>query len=208
MTPDAIDIKILGALMDDARASYRQIARRTSLTTPTVSARMARMMKAGLIKKFVPILSAESVNNGVMALVTLKADSASAQKVAGELAKLGEVESVYMTTGQGITLKVTLESVQGLQPFLASNILKRRNVEITSSQIIIDTVKEDPHSTLPTRTPVMNLKCDDCGGDVTSNRPYTIAAGPSHYYFCCKTCKKAYLERNGNRLARIPASST
>src|ERR1017187_3911455 len=179
MKPDAIDTKILEALMADGRASFREIAKRTSLTTPTVSARLARMTKAGLIKKFVPILSADSVNRGVMALVTLKTNSASAQKIADELAELREVEAVYMTTGQSITLKVTLETAQGVQSFLAKNLLKRRGIDVTSSQIITSTVKEEPIPLLPGSL-VMNLRCDYCGGEVTSTRPYTVAMGSSH----------------------------
>jgi DNA-binding Lrp family transcriptional regulator len=204
--PDAIDTKILDVLMADGRASFRQIARRTSLTTPTVSARYARMMKAGLIKKFVPVLSADSVNRGVMALVTLNVSSASAQRIADELAELREVEAVYMTTGQSLTLKVALDSAQGLQFFLAKNLHKRRGVDVTSSQIITSTVKEEPGSLLPGGL-MMNLKCDYCGGEVTSSRPYTLAAGPSHYYFCCKTCRKDYLAEHGKRLANISRRS-
>ena len=202
MKPDAIDTKILEALMADGRASFREIAKRTSLTTPTVSARLARMTKAGLIKKFVPILSADSVNRGVMALVTLKTNSASAQKIADELAELREVEAVYMTTGQSITLKVTLETAQGVQSFLAKNLLKRRGIDVTSSQIITSTVKEEPIPLLPGSL-VMNLRCDYCGGEVTSTRPYTVAMGSSHYYFCCKTCRKDYIAEHGKRLAKI-----
>ncbi len=202
MKPDAIDTKILEVLMDDGRASFRQIARRTSLTTPTVSSRLARMTKAGLIRKFVPVLSADSGNRGVMALVTLETSSASAQKIADDLAELREVEAVYITTGQSITLKVTLDTVQGLQPFLAKNLLKRRGVDVTSSQIVISIAKEEPASLLPSGL-TMNLKCDYCGGDVASSRPYTLAAGPSHYYFCCKTCRKDYLAEHGKRLAKI-----
>jgi DNA-binding Lrp family transcriptional regulator len=200
--PDATDTKILRALMDDGRASFRQIAQRTSLTTPTVSSRIARMTKAGLIKKFIPIISGDSVNRGVTALVTLKAGSASIQEIADGLAIIREVGAVYMTTGQSITLKVTLDGVQSLQSFLTENVLKRRGIEVTSSQIVTSTVKEEPPSLLPT-TLVMNLKCDYCGGDVTSSRPYTLAAGPSHYYFCCKTCRKDYLEEHGKRLAKM-----
>jgi Lrp/AsnC family leucine-responsive transcriptional regulator len=113
LKPDATDLRILEALMEDGRASLRQIARRTSLTTPTVSARIARMTRAGLIKKFVPVLSVDSVNPRVLSLVTLKVSSAVAEEVARELALLREVEDVYMTTGQGITLKVALDSPQG-----------------------------------------------------------------------------------------------
>lgn len=149
MIPDAVDTKILEVLMSDGRASFRQIAQRTSLTTPTVSSRLARMTKAGLIKKFVPILSADSVNRGVMALVTLRVSLASAQKIADGLAELREVEAVYMTTGQSITLKVTLDSAQEVQSFLAKNLLNRKGVEVTSSQIITSTVKEEPASLLP-----------------------------------------------------------
>jgi DNA-binding Lrp family transcriptional regulator len=200
--PDAIDTRILEALIDDARASFSQIAQRTSLTTPTVSARFARMKKAGLIKKFMPILSADSVGRGVLALVTLEVDSSSAEKIAKELARLREVESVYLTTGQGITLKVSLDSTRRLQSFVTENLSKRRGVDVTSSQIIISTVKEEPPSLIPSML-VMDLKCDFCGGDVTSDRPYTVGAGSSRYYFCCKTCRKAYLDQHGPRLAKM-----
>ncbi len=202
MKADGIDAKILEALMEDGRASMRQIARRTSLTTPTVSARMARMTKAGLIKKFVPILAANSFNRGVLALVTLGIDSTSAEKVANDLARLREVENVYMTTGQSMTLKVALDGVQELQLFLKRNVLGKPNVKVTSSQIITSIVKEEPASPMP-GTLTMNLRCDYCHGEVTSRRPYTVAAGSSHYYFCCKTCRKAYLDKYGPRLAKI-----
>jgi len=205
LKPDVIDSKILEALMEDGRASLRQIARRTSLTTPTVSARMARMTRAGLIKKFVPVLAADSVNRGVSALVTLGVDSTSADRVAKDLAKLKEVQNVYMTTGQSLTLKVTLDDVLELQPFLKRNVLGRPGVKVTSSQIITSTVKEEPASLVPS-TLTMNLECDYCHGEVSSSRPYTIAVGSSHYYFCCKTCKREYLKRYGARLAKLRRS--
>jgi len=204
MKPDAIDTKILEALMADGRASFREIAKRTSLTTPTVSARLARMTRAGLIKKFIPVLSADSVDRGVLAILTLKVESASAEKVAKTLAKLREVEDVYMTTGQNITLKVALNDVDGLESFLKRNLLGRPGVSVTSSQIITSVVKDEPPSLLPGLL-TMKLNCDYCHEEVTRKRPYTIAAGSFHYYFCCKTCRKAYLDKYGSRLAKIGA---
>ena len=188
--------------MEDGRASLRQIAKRTSLTTPTVSSRMARMTKAGLIRKFVPILSADSVNRRVLALVTLEVESTSAEKVANDLAKLKEVEDVYMTTGQNVTLKVALDDVQDVQSFLKRNVLGSPDAKVTSSQIITSVVKEEPAPFLPSLL-TMNLKCDYCHEEVTRRRPYTMASGSSHYYFCCRTCKKEYLDKYGSRLATI-----
>jgi Lrp/AsnC family transcriptional regulator, leucine-responsive regulatory protein len=207
LKPDTIDVKIIEALMEDGRASFRQIARRTSLTTPTVSARMARMTRAGLIKKFVPVLSVDSVNPRVLALVTLKVSSTVAEEVASDLARLREVEDVYMTTGQGITLKVALNSPQGLQSFLNLSVLVKPGVDVTSSQIITTVVKEEPAALLPS-TMNMNLRCDYCSEEVTRTRPYTVSVGSSHYYFCCKTCRKAYLDKYGSRLAKLDSAET
>lgn len=195
MRPDEIDVKIIEALMQDGRASLSQIARRTWLTTPTVSARMARMTKAGLIKRFVPVLSSDAVNRGVIAILTLKVGAASTEKASKDLAKLQNVESVYTTTGQAITLKVALDAVQDLQSFVEKNVSGRPGLEVVSSQIVTSVVKEEPPHLIPSAL-TMDLRCDFCKGEVNSSRPYTFASGPSHYYFCCRTCKKDYLEKH------------
>jgi Lrp/AsnC family leucine-responsive transcriptional regulator len=202
---DEIDVRILGALMEDGRASFRQIAKRTSLTTPTVSARMTRMTEAGTIKKFVPILSPGSVDRGIAAMISLKVKSSSTERLANDLAKLQEVESVYITTGQGMTVKVALDDVADLQAFLNRSLLARRGVSVVSSQIITSVVKEEPASAIPTSLTI-DLRCDYCHEEVSRARPYTIAAGSSRYYFCCKTCRNAYLDKFGSRLAKTRRS--
>jgi DNA-binding Lrp family transcriptional regulator len=196
-------MRILASLMEDGRASFRQIAKRTSLTTPTVSARVARMVRAGLIKKFIPILSPDSLSSGVTALVTLKVGADSLEKVARQLARLPAVEDVYATTRQDLSLKVGLEKAQDLEPFLNQRFLKRPGINVTSSQIITLFGKEKPAPLALSPAIVMNLRCDYCHGEVMSNRPYTMAVGSSHYYFCCKTCKKGYLDKYGKRLAKL-----
>ena len=188
--------------MEDGRASVSEVARRTSLTTPPDSARVARMTKAGLIKKFVPVLSGDSIGSRVLALVILRVGAAAEERVARDLAKLREVEEVYMTAGQGVALKVALDDVRELQPFLKNNILGRRGTEVDISVIVTSVVKEEPPSRLP-RTLDMKLKCDYCHGEVTSNRPYTVMAGPARYYFCCKTCRHSYLDKYGSRQSKL-----
>jgi DNA-binding Lrp family transcriptional regulator len=202
MKPDAVDTKILEALMEDGRASLRQIAQRTSLTTPTVSARFARMKKAGLIMKFVPILSAGSIDRGVLALVTLRVDPGSAGTFLKRLSGLPEVEQLYTTTGQNVALKLALEDVRNLEPFLKERVLGRPGVTLTSSEIVTGVLKEEQSSRVPSAM-TMNLRCDYCDGQVTNARPYTMVVDSSHYYFCCKTCKGQYLEKHGDRLAKL-----
>ena len=203
--PDATDMKILQALMKDGRASFTEVARRTSLTTPTVSARVARMTKSGLIKKFVPVLAEDSVDRRVLALVVLKVPAPMEEKLARELAKLEEVDEVYITSGRGLAFKVALDDVRGLQPFLKRRVLVRPGVEVTADMIVTMVVKEEPPTRLPP-TLDMKLKCDYCHGEVAGSRPYTLVAGPAHYYFCCKTCRRSYLEEHGPGLAKVRAA--
>jgi DNA-binding Lrp family transcriptional regulator len=200
LNPDEIDARILEALMDDGRASFREIASRTSLTTPTVSARMARMLKSGMIRRFAPILSPDAVSRGIAAVISLKVTSSSLEKLARDLSEFPEVESLYVTTGQGLTMKVALDDVAGLQSFLSRRALARAGVNIVSSQIITRVVKDEP-APISAAALRMDLKCDYCHEDVARSRPYTVVVGPSHYYFCCKTCRAAYLEKYGSRLA-------
>jgi len=48
---DDVDARILGVLVEDGRRSFREVARRVGVTTPTVQARVKRMMDEGLIQK-------------------------------------------------------------------------------------------------------------------------------------------------------------
>jgi Lrp/AsnC family leucine-responsive transcriptional regulator len=199
---DTIDNKILTVLMEDGRASFREIARRTSLTTPTVSSRVTRMLKAGLIQKFVPVLAQDSVQKGVIAFAVLKVDS-DPEKVAGRLAEMSEVEGVYLTTGQNeITLKIAVGTVQSLHSFLRENAKEMNGVSLVSTQIITRVVKNSLPSLFPGPLTI-DLRCDYCRGEVASLRPYNLMAGSSRYYFCCKTCRAAYLGKYGARLAKI-----
>lgn len=202
MKPDAVDMKILGALMEDGRASFREVARKTSLTTPTVSARMARMSRAGLIRRFVPVLSSDSIDRGVLVLVVLKVGPYSQDGFAREISRLREVVEVYLTADQGVALKVALDDVRDLQPFLRRLTAGKPRAAVTLSQIVTSVVKEEPPTRLP-KVMELKLKCDYCHGDVTTGRPYSLVAGASRYYFCCKTCRRGYLDKYGPRLAKL-----
>lgn len=52
---DDKDLAIIKVLMKDGRKSFRQIARETGLTTPTVKARFDRLVNIGFLKSVSPI---------------------------------------------------------------------------------------------------------------------------------------------------------
>ena len=53
---DNYDVSILNSLLKDGRKSFREVARETGITTPTVKARFTRLVNVGFIKSVSPIL--------------------------------------------------------------------------------------------------------------------------------------------------------
>jgi DNA-binding Lrp family transcriptional regulator/YHS domain-containing protein len=205
---DPIDLMILKELNQDGRASLREVARRASLSTPTVSSRFERMKHSGLIQKFAPVLDLEaSENSGVIAFVNLKAPSFQLDKIATALSHRPEVFGVFMTTGSyNLIVKLSLPNAHSLQRFLTGSELKKLDVEVEGSQIVTKTVKDD--HPLPFASQFeMKLKCDLCKGEITSSHPYSIKVASIRYYFCCKTCRRTYLDRHASRIRALNKST-
>ncbi|HZW57499.1 MAG TPA: winged helix-turn-helix transcriptional regulator [Nitrososphaerales archaeon] len=204
MKLDPIDLIILRELSQDGRASLRQIAVKSSLSTPTVSSRFERMKRAGLIQKFVPVLNLDaSDNSGLVALATLTAPSSDLSVVARDLARMPEVCGVFLTTGaNNLMIKLSVPSAQALQRFLTGPRLRKLNIEVASSQIVTETIK-DEHPLPFAGEFQMKLSCDLCKGDITTSRPYSIKVASTRYYFCCKTCRSTYLEKHKARIQAV-----
>jgi len=52
MELDTTDVKILRALQEDARLSFRELARRIGVSVPTISARVSNLLQLGIITGF------------------------------------------------------------------------------------------------------------------------------------------------------------
>lgn len=201
MKLDSIDIKIVDALLKDGRASLREIAHETSLTTPTVSNHLSRLTRAGLIVKFVPLLNFDAMDQGIISMVTLKVPPSEVGKLAKRFGELQEVAGVYVTAEEHkIVLKVHTENMHELESFLAR--IANRGCEVVNSQIISSVVKDEQPVKLRSGIS-LEMHCDFCKGPISGNRPYTIKVGPASYYFCCRICRRSYLEKHGSRMEAI-----
>jgi Lrp/AsnC family transcriptional regulator for asnA, asnC and gidA len=208
MKLNGIDIAVLNALLQDGRASLRDIARKTSLTTPTVSYHYSRMVKSGLIKKFTPILDQGMVGKGINAFVMLRTKAGDTSNVSKKLLSIGQVSALFVTSGENnILLRVNCADMRELQELLNVTLPKLVEGEVVSSQLIVDTVKDEQPVTLSSDIAV-SLKCDLCKGEIASERPYNIRVGSTYHYFCCRTCRKSYIEKYGKRMKRINAQRT
>jgi Lrp/AsnC family leucine-responsive transcriptional regulator len=60
---DDYDVSILRSLLKDGRKSFREISRETGITTPTVKARLTRLVNVGFIKSVSPIFDFSLIEN-------------------------------------------------------------------------------------------------------------------------------------------------
>ena len=196
---DKTDIRILNALMEDGRRSYRELARQTSVSPPTIENRVEKLLKVGLIRKIVPIIDIDKLDSGSSALISIKADLSKMTKVIEQLSEMEEVTGVFATTGEGnLLLRVFISDPKGLHEFITRRLGVEPSLQILSSQIITKTLKDEQ---LIRIAPGSNLRvdCEFCGGAVRGE-PFTMKVGRIDRFFCCKVCKNSYATKYGERL--------
>ncbi|GAA0321335.1 Lrp/AsnC family transcriptional regulator [Actinoallomurus spadix] len=97
---DAVDWALLGALQEDARLSYNELARRVHLSAPTVAQRVRRLEDAGVITGYHARVDPAAAGFPVVAQVRMKCYGARCITVHPELLDdLPEVLQVSRLTG-------------------------------------------------------------------------------------------------------------
>ncbi|MEM3522494.1 MAG: AsnC family transcriptional regulator [Candidatus Bathyarchaeia archaeon] len=195
---DQIDVKILKALLEDGRRSYREIAKIIGISAPTVEARLKRIMQSGLILRIAPIFDVSKLNGSINVLISIKADVSKLNYIASEIANLPEVKSVFLTTGENNLLVRIVESSYDKIESLSSKIALIEGVSIISTQIVTKTVKDEQGIIIEPELGV-KLSCDYCKKEIVGD-PLILKVQDSERFFCCKTCLSAYKEKYGSRM--------
>ena len=140
---DEVDLKILRLLLEDARKSYREIAKELGLSVATVHNRVKKMQAEGVIKGFAPIIDHSKLGFDLTALILLQAEGSHLIEVEEEVAKLEETCAVYDVTGEfDIAVVARFKSREALNRFIKS-LLKIPFVKRTSTSMVLNVVKED-----------------------------------------------------------------
>lgn len=199
---DEVDVAILRALLEDGRMPLNQIAKLANVSTPTVEARLRKMMDMGLIKRIAPLLDTSKIRESVTALISLKINVSNLEETVKQLSQMSEVKGAYLTLGDSnVTLMVTSDSVSSLQDFIASKLASIGNLTVVSSNIVSKVVKEDQTVDLKPGLGVV-MKCDTCGREIT-DEPATWTVGGHDRFFCCKVCLSTYKDKYGSKMKNI-----
>ena len=198
---DDVDARILGILVEDGRRSFREVARRAGITTPTVQTRIKRMMDEGLILGVSPIFNPSKFQLGLVFQLYLRVNPAEIEEIARNLEKRLEVRGIYLTTGENnLTIRINVDSLEELQQF-TETLDREFGVEQNSSQMIVRIFKDD-QAVIVRPGMGVHRKCETCNGPIPT-KPFTLKVAGKERFFCCPMCLAKFREKYDPKLSRF-----
>jgi DNA-binding Lrp family transcriptional regulator len=143
MTLNETDRKILKSLLEDARFSSRQIAKKIGVSVGTVLSRIKKMEEKGLIKGYSAILDQEKLGYQLTVLTEITVSKGKLVEMEKEIAKNPNVCGVYDITGLTDAMIIAKfknrEELGGFTKYL----LSLPYLERTNTHVVLTTVKEN-----------------------------------------------------------------
>ncbi|MBQ8702238.1 MAG: Lrp/AsnC family transcriptional regulator [Prevotella sp.] len=144
---DEIDVQILKTLQKNAKLTTKELADAVHLTPTPVFERQKRLERKGYIKKYVAVLDADKLNQGMMVFCNVKLKQIN-QEIAKDFAfrilRIPEVTECYNTSGAyDYLLKVRAADMKQYQEFVLNKLGKIDNVASIESTFVMDEIKQD-----------------------------------------------------------------
>jgi DNA-binding Lrp family transcriptional regulator len=140
---DDVDKKILRRLQEDARISFKEIAKEVGTSEATVFVRVKKLQKNGVIKGFRAILNPPSVGKHVTAFALVKAEPKSYPRMLAQLMNLEDICEIHDVTGAYYSiLKMRTTNSEQLAEIL-DRIGEIEGVAGTETVIVLRTIKEE-----------------------------------------------------------------
>ena len=113
---DAIDARILRALVDDARISIAELARTVGFSSPSVSERVKRLEEAGVIEGYTVMIDPRALGLPLAAWLRIRPIPGELDRVAEILRGLPEIVECDRITGDDCFIaRAHVQSVEALE---------------------------------------------------------------------------------------------
>jgi DNA-binding Lrp family transcriptional regulator len=200
---DRTDVEILRALQENARLSFRAIARRIGVSVPTVSARVANLVQLGIITGFHAAVDPERLKQ-VRVVVIARSSPAKADAVGTALANLPEVRWTVRSGGSHIVAEAVLRRADAVRLFL-QKVKGIAGVLSTEVHVASKALKDAPRAVIADGVSA-TLDCFECGQAI-EGVPVRIRLDGRVHYLCCTSCERLYRERYEKIRSRAGAPS-
>ncbi len=140
---DDLDRKIIRVLNEDARKSYREMAKQLGISVTAVINRMKKFEDTGVIKGYFPVVDREYFGIKLTALIALRLRQGNLLEIQKKIAKDDRIAGVYDITGEWDSLIIGyFKDRIDLNDFIKSLLLKN-SVDRSITHIVLNIVKEE-----------------------------------------------------------------
>ncbi len=140
---DDLDLKIIASMNENARKSFRQMAKELGVSMSTVANRVRRMEDDGVIKGYAPVLDPQKFGFDLLAVIGMRISRGKMISVQDNISKNSNVVNVYDITGDWDSMIVArFHNRRELNKFIKW-ISSMEFVERTYTQIVLNIVKEE-----------------------------------------------------------------
>lgn len=137
-----VDKRILNALQNEGKGSYREIAKMARCSAVTAMKRVHRLEKEGVIRKYSAIVDYERIGFDVSIILDVRISKGKLFAVEKKIAAHPNVMSVYDNTGEfDVTVIARFRTRAAMDNFLKM-IQGYDFVERTQTKLILNTIKE------------------------------------------------------------------
>lgn len=142
---DKMDVQILRALQQNARASHQELSELVHLSAPQCFRRVRKLEEAGVIDRYVALLNPAEVGLSVTAFVSVTLKSGQRQdleKFKRVVAAIPEILECHTVTGEAdYLLKVVAQDLQVFSRFLLERLVEHFDVVSTKSEVSLEQIK-------------------------------------------------------------------
>lgn len=144
---DSIDIKLLELLQQNGKLTTKEIAQRVNLSSTPVYERIRRLEREGIIKKYVALVEAEKVGNGLIVFcdITLKEHTKEiGHQFVQDIKSCKYVSECYNISGDfDFRLKVVIRDMKHYQDFVLNDLGSIKNIGSAHSTFVMGVIKHD-----------------------------------------------------------------
>lgn len=142
---DAIDIKILKVLQQNAKLTTKELAEAVHLSASPTFERQKRLEREGYIKKYVAVVDPDMAGNGMLVLCNIRLKQHGkeyAREFVDAVKQMEEVTECFNTSGDfDFWIKVFVRNMHHYQDFVLNRLGEMESIGSVHSVFVIGTVK-------------------------------------------------------------------
>ena len=143
MDIDRKDKAILNTLLENARLSYRQIAKKTAMSVATVMHRVNALEEKKIIKKYTALFDYEQLNYDITVIIEIQVSKGKLEQVEKKIAKHPNVVAVYDVTGAFDVIIIAKFKTRKAMDVFLKELQTYDFVLRTNTQLVLKTIKEE-----------------------------------------------------------------